>query len=105
MIVRLGGALERDLNELLQAARKRGRKHAGADNDAGVAVARLLARTAPVDQRDRQTAFGKVQRDRCADNAGAQNDCIGTCHAAPQKRNPWSRGTLYITPARWSYRL
>ena len=43
MVVRLGCLFERDLNDLLQAAGKRGREYARADDDPGVAVARLLA--------------------------------------------------------------
>ncbi len=101
MVVRLGRALERDLDELLQAARERGRKHARADDDAGVAVARLLAGPAPVDQRDRQPALDQMQRDRRADNAGSQNDCIGTRHEDPRGGSV-VRENLHIASARLS---
>ena len=83
MIVRLRRALERDLDQLGQAARKRGREHARADDHAGVAVARLLARPTLVDQRDRQALLGEVQRHTGADDAGSENDCVGTRHEAP----------------------
>ena len=49
-------------------------------DDPGIAVGGLLARPTPVDERDRQPAFGEVKGGGDADDAGAQNDRIGTRH-------------------------
>ena len=70
-------AFERDAGELDPVRRERRRKNRIALDDAGIAVGGALARPAPVDQRNRQAALDKVDRDRGADNAGSKHDDIG----------------------------
>ena len=77
VIVRFRRALQRHLHELPQAPRKRRREHARADDDAGVAVARQLARAAAVDERDGEPALRELQRRGRADDAGAENEYVG----------------------------
>ena len=51
-------------------------------DDSGVAIGSLLADARAIDQGDTQTAFGEMQGDRCADNAGAGGPSRRyTCHA------------------------
>src|SRR5262249_54472646 len=68
VVVRRGGALERDPQQRRKAARKWMRQQRAAFDDAGVAVGRFLARPAPVDERDREPALREMQCDRRADD-------------------------------------
>ena len=77
MQVGLGPQVESVLGHEPDVARERVGHHALALDDAGVAVARLLARAPPVDQHDRAAALLQVQCGRRADDAGAEHDDIG----------------------------
>ena len=58
-------------------ARERVGHDALALDDAGVAVARLLARAAPVDQHDGAAALLQVQGRGDTDDAGTEHDDVG----------------------------
>jgi hypothetical protein len=77
MIIGDRRALERDAQKLGKIRRERRRKYGIALDDAGIAVGRGFTRPLPIDERDRQAAFGELERDGCADNAGSENDDIG----------------------------
>jgi hypothetical protein len=55
-------------------ARKSDRQHAAGFDQAGIAVRRLLARAAAVDERRRNPALGEMDRNRHADHPGAENE-------------------------------
>ena len=61
-------------------ARESGRKHRVAFDHAGVAVGGFLPRLAPIDERDGEPALGEMQRDRGADDAGAEHDRVRASH-------------------------
>ena len=83
MIIRNRRTLERDTDDLGKARRERGGKHRVAFDDAGIAVGRALPGPATVDQRNRQSAFGEVDRDGCADDAGTEHDDVGARQGEP----------------------
>ena len=80
MVVRLRRLLERDPQSAREASPESRRKQRVGLDDAGIAVGGALARLAAVDQRDREAALGEVQRDRGADDAGAEHDRVGASH-------------------------
>ena len=96
MVIGNRRTLERDAQQLVPMRRKRRRKNRVAFDDAGIAVGRALARPAAIDQRDRKTALDEMQRDRGADDAGAQDDDIGSRHVA----SGTELGTAKYTPER-----
>ncbi len=75
--VGLGPHVERVLRHQPDVARERVGHHALALDDAGVAVARLLAGPAPVDEHDRSAAFLEMEGRGRADHAGAEHDDVG----------------------------
>src|SRR5262249_14843336 len=48
---------------------------------AGIAVRGFFARRAAIDERNGEAALGEVERDRGADNAGAEHDGIAARHS------------------------
>jgi hypothetical protein len=56
------------------------RKERVAFEHAGIAVGCFLARATLVDQRDRDAALGKLQRDRGADDARAEHHRLNPGH-------------------------
>ena len=68
--------LQCDAYELRKARREGGGKHRIAFDNAGVAIGGSLPRPAAVDQRNRQAAFGEVDRNRGADNSGSKHDDV-----------------------------
>ena len=82
MVVGLRRLLQRDPQERTEVARERMRKQRVAFDHAGIAVGRLLARVAAIEQGNAQPALGEVERNGGADHAGAEHDRVGTCHLA-----------------------
>ncbi len=80
MIVRLRRALEREPQQRRHPRREGVGKERIALEHAGVAVGGFLARPALVDQRDGDPALGELQRDRRADDAGAEHDHLRSSH-------------------------
>jgi hypothetical protein len=83
MVIGLAGALERDAQQRGRIGGKRRRQDRVALDDAGIAERGLFAHAGAIEQRDAQAALGEMQRDRSADNAGAEHDCIGAGHGYP----------------------
>src|SRR5450759_2297439 len=80
MIVGLAGALDRDAQQRAWIGGKRRREDRVALYNAGIAIGGLLAHAGAIDQRDAHAALDEMQRDRGADNAGAEHNRIGACH-------------------------
>ena len=80
MIIGLARALERDARQRAEIGRERRREHRVALDHAGIAIGGLLAHAGAIDQRHAQAALGEMQRDRGADNAGAEHDGVRACH-------------------------
>src|SRR5947209_20485081 len=77
MVVRLRRPVQRIADERADLARERARKDRRALDDAGVAVARLLAgRIVLVDEHDGASTPLQMQRRGDADHPGAENDRI-----------------------------
>ena len=71
--MRVDVAIERVGKDFRQRAREDIRVHPFALDDAGIAVARLLARFPPVDQSDRQSTPPQMDRGGNANDARAKN--------------------------------
>ncbi len=82
MVIGFGRPFERDPDEGRQPRRESRRKNRVALDDARIAVGGLLARGAAIDQRDAQSPFCELQRDRGADDAGTEHDGIGSSHGS-----------------------
>src|ERR1700690_2789319 len=95
MIVRLARALERDARQRAEIGRERRRKNSIALDHAGIAIGGLLAHAGAIDQRNAQAPLGEMQRNRGADNAGAENDGVRACHIS---LSPTSSGVFYMEP-------
>src|SRR5581483_4528267 len=80
--VGLGAQIEGVLGHQPEVAREGVGHHPLALDDAGVAVARLLAGPAPVDEHHRATPLLQVQGGRDADHAGAKHDHISVLRIA-----------------------
>ena len=73
-------ALECDAHERAKVRRESRRKNGVALDNAGITERGLLAEAGAIDQRNAKPALGEMQRHAGADDAGAQNDRVGTCH-------------------------
>ena len=82
MIIGLARALEGNTNERAQLRGERWRKHRVALDDTGIAIGGLLAQAGAIKQRDAQAALGEMQRDRRADDAGAEHDGVRARHSS-----------------------
>ncbi len=92
MIIRQRRALEGDAQQRAEIVGERHGINPGAADDAGIAVGRLLAGPAPVDERDGKPALGELQCGRRADDAGAENHYVRACHCEPRVGRPERRG-------------
>ena len=86
VIIGLRGAFERDPQQGHGVRGKGRRKHGVAFDRAGVAVGGLLARRAPIEQRNGQATLRQMQSNRGADNAGTKHEGIDACHGIPFQR-------------------
>ncbi len=98
VIVGFRRALERHAQERDRVGRKGGRKDGVAFDHPGIAVGGLFADRTAIDERNRKAAFGEVQRDRGANNAGTEHDSVEARHAVylPNIRRP--RGKRAASP-------
>jgi hypothetical protein len=97
VIVGFRRALERHPQQRDRVGREGGRKDGVAFDHAGIAVRGFFARRAAIDERNAEAALGEVQRDRCADNTGAEHDGIAAYHSLllpKHLRRPRARGRL-----------
>src|SRR6185312_4473442 len=93
MIIGVACPLERDACERCPRRREGRRQYRIALDDAGIAEGGLLACACALNQRHCHAALGEMQRDACADDAGAQNDRVGACHLSC---SPLCRLGLYM---------